>query len=119
MNPRFLLSLALALFIGACGALHEPTIRVHNEATEVLTDVRLTGTSFQTTIASVLPGQTHEVRVSARGETGVAVSFVANGNRLNVPEQGYFENSGWYIVDVTISKEHQVTVHTTTRRVPW
>ena len=109
----------VVLFIGACSASHRPTIRVRNEAAAVLTNVKLTGRSFDTTIASVLPGQTREVRVSPRGETGVAVSFVANGSRVNVPEQGYFEASWWYTVDVTITREHQVTVHATTRRTPW
>jgi hypothetical protein len=48
------------------------------------------------------PSRSVTVHVQPRGESGLAVSFVAAGRRVTHAPEGYFEATGGYVVEATV-----------------
>jgi hypothetical protein len=105
-------STCLMLFVMTIGCGADPTARVRNESAAKLTDVRLSGRGFASSIAEIPPGEVRVVTIKPSGETGVAVSFLANGHRFSVPSQGYVEGSSSYDADIHVRPDFSVEVRT-------
>lgn len=105
---------ALLLLLTACSA--GTPIQVTNRSAIPLHEVTISGSGFSAPVATVLPpGETREVRVEPRGESGVAITFRAGDRRFSLPEQGYFEGNGSYAVKVVVQVDHSVSVDGTAK----
>jgi hypothetical protein len=60
----------------------------------------LSGSGFTEPIASIPPGATVTRHVRVKGESGLVLAFEAGAQRVSLPEQGYFESSGYSVVVV-------------------
>ena len=100
----------LACALTACVEFAGARINILNGSSETLTDIVLTGTGFSERIESLAPGDVATLRVKPTGESGLAVSFVARGERQEVDQQGYFEGNGHYQVRVEVRNDLSVTV---------
>lgn len=108
---------AALLIIGvltfACRLGGEPKVRVVNHSTAELRNIVLSGRGFSVKLPSVPPGAIVEAAIAPRGESGLAVSFEAAGRRIAVPEQGYVENFGGYVMTVEVKPDLSVAISTT------
>ena len=75
-------------------------ISVSNHANVALGNVMLSGSGFTESIASMPPGAEITRRVKVKGESGLVLAFEAGSQRISLPEQGYFESSGYSVVVV-------------------
>ena len=106
---RRMTSLLLLVLCCGCGG---PAVRIHNESAVTLTDVRVSGRGFESAIARIEPGETRAVAVRPKGETGLAVSFIAGGRRFDHPAQGYIEGSPAYVAEIHVKRDLTVEVRT-------
>jgi CTP:molybdopterin cytidylyltransferase MocA len=90
----------------------EVSVTVQNASGHDLRRVVLTGSGFVDTMAQVPAGQSVTLRVRPRGESGLAVSFIADGREFAGPAQGYFEGDG-YAVKATVDSTFAVDVIST------
>ena len=111
MHPVSAVPLAWLL---ACGTSQVP-ITIQNGSAHDLRQVVLAGSGFTDTLARVAAGQGVTVRVQPRGESGLALSFLADGRQIVHPAQGYFEGAGRYAVKVTIDSTFGADVSSTLR----
>lgn len=109
----------LATFMGAVAVAAVATLacstestilHVTNESAVTLESVVLSGSGFRVTAPDIPAGGSIDVLVSSRGESGLAVSFIAAGREVSMPEQGYFEGGGSYAGDVIIKPDLSVSV---------
>lgn len=101
------------LIAGACGFFGEARVTVVNHTNVEVRNVVLSGRGFSVGVRTIPPGQSAEVKVQPRGESGVAVAFDANGRRVTAPLQGYVESHDGYRVRVEIKPDFSVNVDTT------
>ena len=87
--------------LAACGR-GGALVRVVNESPDTLRSVVLSGRGFTDTLAKLSPKSVAAVRVRPRGESGIGLTFTAGNRHISVPEQGYFEPAGGYVVLVTV-----------------
>jgi hypothetical protein len=78
-----------------------------------LGNVVISGSSFVEQIALIPPSATVTTHVNARGESGLAIAFNAGTRRISLPEQGYFEGSG-YSVAIVVRPDLSVSVKSET-----
>jgi hypothetical protein len=107
--------LQLAVFLvaaAACGR-RGALITVHNDSRDTLRSLALSGPGFADTLPELTPGQLSALRVRPRGEAGIGVAFTAGDRRISVPEQGYFESAGGYVVLVRVDSTLGVAVDVT------
>ena len=100
-------TLLLVVLIG-CG--QGVPVTLHNNSTHDLTNIILSGSGFTDTLTSLSAGKSATRRVSVRGESGLAVSFMADGARVSTSPQGYFEAAGRYAVRVLVDSTLGVEV---------
>ena len=98
MRPSGLFAVLLAGCEGR-GAL----ISVANQSGRALENIVVSGRGFTDTIARLAPGQTSQVLVHPRGESGVSVSFSAADRRVVVPAQGYLDDCCGFSARLTIN----------------
>jgi hypothetical protein len=98
----------------ACRPSQVP-ITVQNGSGQSLHRVVLAGSGFTDTLAEVAAGQSVTVRVRPRGESGLALRFLAGGRQIDFPAKGYFEGTGGYVVKATIDSSFSVDVSSTLR----
>ncbi len=98
----------------ACGGREVP-VTLQNMSGHDLREVVLTGSGFTDTVAQVAAGQSITVRVQAQGESGLALSFLAEGRQVDHPAAGYFEGDGGYTVQATIDSAFGVDIRSTLR----
>ena len=88
-------------------------MRVRNNSPFELREVRVSGRGFAKEVGALRPGETREFDVAPAGESGVAVSFRANGRSISASQTGYFEDDPSYVVNVTIKRDLTVDVTST------
>lgn len=93
------------------GVLDSPTVYIRNASSHELTDIVLTGRGFTETLPRLAAGDTAPVEVHPRGESGLAVAFTANGQRLEHELDTYLENMGMYQVAVVVTPELDAIWH--------
>src|SRR5512134_3224618 len=91
------------LAVGTVACARKPTIvHIKNDSSFDLTSVVLSGSGFRVKAPNVPSGGSTAVAINCRGESGLAVAFVAQGRTLSTPTQSYFEEGGKYEGDVVI-----------------
>ena len=105
---RFLTTVGAFLLLTACGS--GTTINLRNGSEQHLTDVTVWGEGYRASLGSIAPGQSRKFVIYPSGETGVAVSFSAEGRVYLAEPRSYFEGGGLYKVALTISREMTVEV---------
>jgi hypothetical protein len=91
-------------------------VTVLNESSDTLRSVVLSGSGFADTVAIVPPKEAAAVRVRPRGESAIGVAFTTNNRRVSIPQQGYFESAGGYVVVVRVDSTLAIHVRTTLER---
>ena len=100
------------LFFACCGA----EVRIHNNATIALMDVKLAALASQATIEAVPPSSVVTTKLCPRGEAGeFEISFKAGSQTYRTRQPAYFECNPAYVVDVQVSPTYTVTSHVTVR----
>ncbi|MGD8731739.1 MAG: hypothetical protein PVH92_07665 [Anaerolineales bacterium] len=93
-------------------AIHQsqepPQIKVVNRSRTDLQDVMLEGSGFSEPLGLITAGESRWVTVHPPGESGVYISFVADGERYRSDYESYFEGSGGYKVIVIINQDLSV-----------
>jgi hypothetical protein len=108
--PRFLMPL---LFVVAC-APGGATMVVENRTGAVVSGIVVSAREVEYRIPRLTPGEVRAFSANPRGESGVALSYVAGGRTVKVPEQGYFEGDPHYVVVIGINNDG-ATIITTIR----
>lgn len=105
---------ALVLFISVAfkATFGAPVIRIKNETNSVLHEIRVFNPRWEHKIDSLSQGSETEFVQHVGGESGLSISFVANGRSYETGDMGYFEESGGYCVDVVIHKDFTIRSHT-------
>jgi hypothetical protein len=103
---RLMICAVLAFVLSACGS--STPVAFHNTSGHRLESVVLSGSGFEASLGAVAPGQALTAHVYPSGESGLAVSFAANGRGYSYQPQDYFEGGGSYKVSATVS--HDLTV---------
>ncbi len=109
---RFAIWLLIALALSACGSGTSVTFK--NQSKYRLEAVQLSGSGFKASLGEVPPRQSLTVKVYPSGESGLSVSFVANGQTYNYEPQDYFEGGGMYKVSATVERDLTVSVRSDT-----
>lgn len=112
MRPPLLRLLFLSTLAWLAGCSRAPKLTVINRSAAELANVIATGTGFTQAIGSIPAGALRSVSVSPSGESGLQLSFDANGKHYSSAPQGYFENSAGYKITATVSPGFAVTVDT-------
>jgi hypothetical protein len=108
-----LIAITALVFLGACGLVGKPMVRIHNKSSAPLSNMTLSGQGFSVSLLSLRPGETRKLSIRPHGESSISVSFTANGKRYSNEPQGYFENNPLYVVDVTVKPDLSVAVEST------
>ena len=106
----FMGAIAVAAVATLACSTESTIIHVTNESAVTLESVVLSGSGFRVTAPDIPAGGSIDVLVSSRGESGLAVSCIAAGREISMPEQGYFEGGGSYAGDVIIKSDLSVSV---------
>lgn len=106
----FMGAIAVAAVATLACSTESTILHVTNESAVTLESVVLSGSGFRVTAPDIPAGGSIDVVVSSRGESGLAVSFIAAGREVSMPEQGYFEGGGSYAGDVNIKSDLSVSV---------
>jgi hypothetical protein len=105
---RIAICLLLALVLSACGS--GASVTFHNKSDYRLEAVELSGSGFKATLGVIAPGQSLTAQVYPAGESGLAVSFMANGHSYSYKPQDYFEGGGMYKLSATVDRDLTVSV---------
>lgn len=87
-----------------------PRLKTVNRSGVELQDLRLEGAGFSEDLGTLSAGASRWIEVQPTGESGVYVSFIADGRSYRSDYEGYFERSGGYRLMITIDKDFQVRV---------
>jgi hypothetical protein len=82
-----------------------PEIKVVNRSSLNLGDVSLEGAGFSELVGTIPAGESLWVTVHPTGESGVYLSFVAEGKSYRSDYESYFESSGGYKVIMVINQD--------------
>lgn len=90
-------------------------VEVRNRSSMTLHDVSVSvsvrGSGFEQSVAATLaPGQARTVSVRPKGDSGLAISFIADSRRVSHAEKGYFEGNGFYTVQVIVQPDLSASV---------
>jgi hypothetical protein len=107
MNLARFWPLMCASFVAGCSSGVPVTIA--NRSGTTLENVVISGSGFSVDIGTMQPDTTRRVTVTARGETGLAISFVALGKKIAIGPRGYFEASG-YCASATVDSTLDLAV---------
>jgi len=110
-NPCAFAALAGAmLLLAGCGV----AVTVQNQSPKALADVTISGKGFLQDTGDLAPGSTRTVYVHPRGESGVKITFVADGRACSA-ENGYIEDDFMYRVIVTVAPDLSIDIDTNLR----
>lgn len=107
MARTLLLTVTLALLSGCSGST---SVSVENRSGLLLQSIVLSGGGFEQSIGDLAPGATVKIQVNPSGESGLGISFSANGKDISLPPSGYFEGGGRYSVTVVVTPELTASV---------
>lgn len=103
-----LLSLTGILLLTGCR--QAPQLTVINRSSVELTHVVISGQGFSTAIGVLPAAAQRQLTVTPKGESGIQLSFEANGKPIVSQESGYFENNAAYHVTAIVAPDFSVTV---------
>lgn len=110
---RFAIWLLFALVLSACGS--GTSVAFKNQSESRLEGVELSGNGFKASLGVVSPGQSLAVKVYPSGESGLSVSFVANGRSYSYEPQDYFEGGGMYKISAIVDRDLSISVQSDIR----
>ena len=100
-----------AAFISILSACSSGTpVAFHNASEHQLERVVLSGSGFEASLGVVAPGRSLTAKVYPAGESGLVISFTANGQDFSYEPQDYFEGGGRYKVSATVGHDLSVVV---------
>ena len=105
---RHMIFAVLASVLSACGS--STSVAFHNTSGHRLESVVLSGSGFEASLGVVAPSQSVTAHVYPAGESGLAVSFTANGREYSYEPQNYFEGGGSYKVSAKVNDDLTVAV---------
>ena len=85
-----------------------PVISISNKTNSVLQDIRIFDSRWEHKIERLDPGSEMDFVQHVGGESGLAVSFNANGKAFMKKDLDYFEESGGYCVGVVILPDYSI-----------
>jgi hypothetical protein len=101
-----------AIFVSVLSACGSGTpVAFHNASEHQLERVVLSGSGFEASLGVLASGQSLTTKVYPSGESGLAVSFTADGQNFSYKPQDYFEGGGRYKVSATVNHDFKVVVH--------
>lgn len=110
---RLAICAVLVFLLSACSS---GTPVVFQKASEhQLDNVVLSGRGFEASLGVVAPGQSITAQIYPSGESGLAVTFTANGRGFSYKPQDYFEGGGSYKLSSTVNRNLTVVVHSETQ----
>ena len=100
------LAAALTLLVGCRSG--QP-VKVTNRSSGALTEVVLTGNGFTEKVGTIPAGGAETVRIQPRGETGLRITFEANGRRYgsgrDALEEDHLERA-----EITINADYSIQI---------
>lgn len=102
--------LALLLSLGMAGCSRHPEVTVTNNAGVTLMNVVISGAGFSQRLGDMNPDDSARATVRPTADSGLRVTFDANGKHHNPPEDGYLEASPHYRVTATVAPDFSVKV---------
>src|SRR3546814_11049362 len=103
---RFAIITLFAFALSACG--RGTPVVFDNQSKHQLEAVEISGSGFKASLGAVAPEKSLSAQVYPSGESGLAVSFTANGQDFSFKPQDYFEGGGSYKVSVTVREDLSV-----------
>jgi hypothetical protein len=85
-----------------------PIITITNHSSNDISDVALTGDHFVKSVGRIQAGASKAVVVRPRGESGLQMEFLANGQRIAKDDLAYIEAGGGYCVTLEIDAHLKV-----------
>src|SRR3954469_16410548 len=87
-------SVAASLVLVGCSAQNQ--LVVINQSNLQLRDVVVSGSGFSEQVGTIAPHQERRLVIHCRGESGLKLTFKADGKDVSFGPDGYFEGSGGY-----------------------
>ena len=107
MMRSLLLIVTLAL-LGGCS--DSTPVSIENRSGVLIQSVVVSGSGFKRSVGDLPPGAIVKTQVKPSGESGLDISFRANGRDISLPPTGYFEGGGRYAVTVVITPKLTASV---------
>jgi hypothetical protein len=108
------------LAVGVCasviGCSSGAQLIIVNESDHQLRDVVASGSGFSTQIGTVPPHSANVLTVYPRGESGLRLTFNADGKPIIFEQDGYFERCCGYLVTVNVSPSLAVSMKSELRK---
>jgi hypothetical protein len=104
------LFVALLLLSGVLGCSRHPKVTVLNKSGVTIQNVVISGSGFSEKLGDIKPGFSASTAVHPTADSGLRVSFEANGKRHDQPEAGYMEASPHYRIIATVAPDFSVTL---------
>lgn len=95
--------------LGMGGCSGKPEFGVTNRSSQQLTNIVISGAGFNERIDSLASGEKTSFIVRPTGDSGIRVSFNADGERIDAAEQG-FVSKGSHHVAILIKADLTVSV---------
>jgi hypothetical protein len=100
---------ACLLLLAACSS--GVRVSIANHSAYALTDITISGRGFAESLSSLPAGGSEVLHVRPRGESGVKVSFAANGERHS-SMSGFDENELLSAVSITVAEDLSISIDT-------
>ena len=92
------------------GCISGVPVSIENQSSSDLNEVVVSGKDFSESVGTVRAGGSELVHVHPRGETGVKVAFVVDGQRYSGTLEGTIENDNVNTIKATVSPDFSVSV---------
>jgi hypothetical protein len=86
-----------------------PLITLMNRSHIELRSVQIDGSGFSVRLPTLLPDESKSITVEPQGESGVSISFQAEGKDLKTDNLSYVEPFGGYCVTIEIDPAFKIT----------
>jgi hypothetical protein len=93
---------------GGASCSRRASVSVRNDSATEVSALQIEGRCFREDLGVLAPDASTTVRVQPCAESGVRVTFSANGTIHQSPEQGYIEASDFYVVRLVIRPDLSV-----------
>jgi hypothetical protein len=108
---KFRISALIAAAALLCGCVAGVPVSVVNHSQVQLTSVVVSGSGFSESISSIAAGDTATVRVRARDEAPIKVSFEVEGQRYSATSSEELVN-GASAVEATVDADFTISIDT-------
>ncbi len=104
-----ILLLLACSFFAACS--RDTQLTVVNKSPATLTHIVATGSGFSQSLGPLAPEAQQQIMIVPRGESGLKLTFDADGKHFAPQEGGYFEKG--YKVSASVAPDFSVTIDAT------